>query len=825
MSTPIEAGVPQSAEHVCVHCSGAIDAVARFCPSCGAATSAAPRRGWEAVPTRVRLAVAAAAGIMVLATGTWLALHPWLLSPSLAAQLEQQYSDGRAAAERGDWNLAVEELASVERQAPRFQDVGARLVQVKNQRLAYLQQLYDSTAPQVQENRWNDAVATLNKVLHVEPRFPNGQAKLREVEERRQAYMDEWLNKGAEDVRANRWSDSLAALQKAADVDPTYRNATAKIERTRVDRSAWLAGQLSQSPRLVAAEKWNEAIDGVRAVMVEEPEYPGAKERLAELEAGRIGYLDQLLEEGDSAGRDGRWQDQTSAFEKAVALDPEYKGATGLLEKARAERNAWHETRRAESEKLAADLRWNEAVEVMKAAAAEDPGYPAATQRVQEVEQSRRRYLDEWIGTAEQHERDGRWTETFAALQKVMDIDPDYRDAAARLNRAREARAAFLEDQYAGGVEAANAGRWMEAYQRLEPVILAEPDYKDVQKHMLAADAWLRRQTTRIVSQRASWLTTTVVPEAWTQPDFDDSAWVPAIAGATDYEIPKLQDSSAEFIWAPGTPKEKAQAYFRKTVNLDWAPASASVEMNADDTYQLWVNGTHVASDQARDGWKRTEKYEVSGYLRAGKNVIAIEAYNNINKYHVVFSMEARPGGNPAVAAVLKPPAVAPVAAAPIPATPRPSSAAAPPALAASQIPTDVMAYFEYMQPVIDSAGTGLKTLSKNSTQAGNNPSLMFSSDWKIETGLALGVLKLAGQRMQAYEPVPVEVKPVDDLFVQLGKDLIYISDEYAAGVDKFSSARLGNAARRLQTAAPRMDQVVVELKKVAQKYGIALNV
>ncbi len=71
-------------------------------------------------------------------------------------------------------------------------------------------------------------------------------------------------------------------------------------------------------------------------------------------------------------------------------------------------------------------------------------------------------------------------------------------------------------------------------------------------------------------------------------------------------------------------------AQFRDTFNLKKVPARASLYITADQNYRLYVNGIFVNSGPAR-GYQHSmpfDEIDVAKFLREGKNVIAIRAYN-----------------------------------------------------------------------------------------------------------------------------------------------------------------------------------------------------
>ncbi len=85
-------------------------------------------------------------------------------------------------------------------------------------------------------------------------------------------------------------------------------------------------------------------------------------------------------------------------------------------------------------------------------------------------------------------------------------------------------------------------------------------------------------------------------------------------------------DWRAEWIWFPGawdTPD--VTIYARREVELPAKPSEATLWITADNRYRLWVNGVFLGED---DDFRRAERYEVARYLKPGRNVIAVQAFN-----------------------------------------------------------------------------------------------------------------------------------------------------------------------------------------------------
>ena len=88
---------------------------------------------------------------------------------------------------------------------------------------------------------------------------------------------------------------------------------------------------------------------------------------------------------------------------------------------------------------------------------------------------------------------------------------------------------------------------------------------------------------------------------------------------------------TARWIAVPKAPKTEYGVYhFRKTFNLPARPGRFVVHVSGDNRYQLFVNGQRVAWGPARGDlfhW-RYETVDITGFLQAGKNVLAAVVWN-----------------------------------------------------------------------------------------------------------------------------------------------------------------------------------------------------
>ena len=134
--------------------------------------------------------------------------------------------------------------------------------------------------------------------------------------------------------------------------------------------------------------------------------------------------------------------------------------------------------------------------------------------------------------------------------------------------------------------------------------------------------------TFNIVSD-TTWKSSTTSGVGWEHlPGFDDSGWNSTIVKPS-YPYPPTN-------WWPGTsamhmwdPSENQDVYFRKTLFLPNAVASAVAKIRVDDGFYLYVNGTQVDS-YTQAPWGYSHTVNITPYLHSGANVFAIYAWDVI---------------------------------------------------------------------------------------------------------------------------------------------------------------------------------------------------
>jgi hypothetical protein len=83
--------------------------------------------------------------------------------------------------------------------------------------------------------------------------------------------------------------------------------------------------------------------------------------------------------------------------------------------------------------------------------------------------------------------------------------------------------------------------------------------------------------------------------------------------------------AGAEWIWASLPAAENQSAYLRQTFDLPTKPSRAVLDLAADNSFVLFVNGQEAGRGE---GWAQAVRVPIAPYLRKGRNAIAVRATN-----------------------------------------------------------------------------------------------------------------------------------------------------------------------------------------------------
>jgi putative heme-binding domain-containing protein len=106
------------------------------------------------------------------------------------------------------------------------------------------------------------------------------------------------------------------------------------------------------------------------------------------------------------------------------------------------------------------------------------------------------------------------------------------------------------------------------------------------------------------------------------------------------------KEGPPQWIWYPeGDPRAEAPAgarYFRRVFNLEAPADSAKIDATADNHFKVWVNGRLVGRG---DAWQELNTFDVAKDLKAGANLIAVEATNDSGPAGLVVRLEGKAKG------------------------------------------------------------------------------------------------------------------------------------------------------------------------------------
>jgi putative heme-binding domain-containing protein len=116
------------------------------------------------------------------------------------------------------------------------------------------------------------------------------------------------------------------------------------------------------------------------------------------------------------------------------------------------------------------------------------------------------------------------------------------------------------------------------------------------------------------------------------------------------WQVQAQKVTEPQWIWFdegnPLTTAPSETRYFRRTFAINRPVPnpvqSATLEITADNTFTVWVNGARVGSG---DSWETVQKFDVQKHLKNGPNVLAVEAGNEGGAAGLVVKLSFVPNG------------------------------------------------------------------------------------------------------------------------------------------------------------------------------------
>ncbi|MGI9430062.1 MAG: DUF7133 domain-containing protein, partial [Bythopirellula sp.] len=120
--------------------------------------------------------------------------------------------------------------------------------------------------------------------------------------------------------------------------------------------------------------------------------------------------------------------------------------------------------------------------------------------------------------------------------------------------------------------------------------------------------------------------------------------WMLLVVGLLSLDVARAQE--AQWIWSSAHTKNEVpvgECYFRKSFDLQ-APELGEVQITADNRFELFVNDQLVGRGE---DWRQLQVYDISKYLRQGRNCIGVKATNiDVGSAGLVARVLVKENGN-----------------------------------------------------------------------------------------------------------------------------------------------------------------------------------
>lgn len=300
--------------------------------------------------------------------------------------LEILYAQGIGYFSKNKWSAAATKFKEVLSLEEGYHDATVKLEEAERQQK--LETLYKQATKQFEQRNWAAAIKSLAEAAELQTNYRDVQARLEEA--KRQQQLENSYRQGLEHFDREEWPRAIQAFQQALELDESFQMAAVKLRQTEEQRE--LSDLYDRGLRLERIEEWEEAYQMFHQILTIVPGYRDVPDRLAR--TGRLKELAQLRNEANECRTAGHWQEAVDKLSKAVELDRRY----GELDRrARRELNSRLRTARK-------SLKWQEAVYAKGIAFLEAQNGPQAME----------------------------------AFRRVLELNPNHQEAAARLREAEE---------------------------------------------------------------------------------------------------------------------------------------------------------------------------------------------------------------------------------------------------------------------------------------------------------------------------------------------------------------------------------------------------
>lgn len=422
------------------------------------------------------------------------------------ARLAELYDEARERRAAEEWTAVIEILDRIADDDADYADPdglredAARALEAA-ERERRLSELYGEAEAAARRGDWGDAIETLETIVEADPDYRDVANRLAEAT--RQARLSALYDEARDLRRDEEWeavADLMARLRRTEPgyPDPDGLAGAAQEALARAERERRLADLYDRGVEAMDAEAWSEAIDALGELVAEEPDYRDAEVRLAR--AKRRQRLSDLYEEALRRRDAEDWEGVEEALSRLRATEPGHPDPQGLaaaareaLERARRERRLTELYERAVGRMDGEE--WAEAVDALEAIVELDPQYRDAARRLAEATRGKR--LAELYEKARRKGAEEEWEAVERILDRIHATEPSYPDPDGLQGAAHRAletaqRRRELQERYTRAVDALEAREWSEATRLFESVVEEDADYRDANARLAEATRQVR---------------------------------------------------------------------------------------------------------------------------------------------------------------------------------------------------------------------------------------------------------------------------------------------------------------------------------------------
>ena len=327
----------------------------------------------------------------------------------------------------------------------------------------------------VQLRQWDAAQRAYEEVRRLDP--DNGEIDER-LDRLKVGRANHHFRRGQELMGRGNPFDAIAEFEQALALKPDHPRAATSLDQARrikKDRETRAETAYQAGLRARDAARYEVAIRHFAQALKFNPHHVSAG---LELRQAETSLVDGLIRDGDSSMATRRFHDALTAYQKAFERAPDRPDLASRINRAELEAQALNLV--AEGDRALARKDWQQAFERFDAArrlTAEPEVFRT------QFEQARNRFADDLYGTAQTHERAGRYDEALAVYGSIVGFHPGYRNVVRRHeNLGRKLDSA--DEAYDAGCRAQQVCDLLTARDHFRRCVTILPGYRDATKRL-----------------------------------------------------------------------------------------------------------------------------------------------------------------------------------------------------------------------------------------------------------------------------------------------------------------------------------------------------